>query len=218
MSSEPPDGAAAAAPPASRADGSSEPPRRRRSVRSQSALAVMGRMGGSPYSAWASSYLLSRDEPSAAVSGVDANCQPAAVVASRQPPSVPPPPNPFAVEGGANGQLAGWRPRGNLSDVTLRPCEERQASDADEEDVSHSVRPAHGGAADDAVPPPARRRPSGGNPTQKTGNAARPTSRRHSDASVVRCSAAARLVFSCPARALLHVLSKRSWGLQLLRC
>ena len=176
MSAEPADRAPPSAVGAAGGDGLLEP-RRRRSVRSQSALAVMGRMGGSPYSIWASSYLHSRNEaaPAANAAGGDNLLATAAAATDRQPPPPPPlPPNPFNIEGGA---LAGWRPRGNLSEVHLRLCEEGQAG-------------ADCGAGRKDWPLPEAAADAGETAVrwQPFSDVSRPTSRRHSDASVMKCA------------------------------
>ena len=181
-----------AAAPAAGSGDEGRPQRRRRSVRSQSALAVVGRMGGTPYSAWADSYLRRHDDMTPARDGSATPLDAAAVhdggaeSGLQQPP---PPPNPFDAARGLDNSAAvaaSRRPRGTLSEIMLRHnTTGLGAADgaAEAEDAATYSNAAHG-----------RWRPersdggtlSGRQPIHAS--RAGSTSRRHSDASVLRCS------------------------------
>ncbi len=164
-----------------------QPQRRRRSVRSQSALAVMGRSTGTPYSAWADSYLRKPGFAELETSG----CTPAQTGAGGAP-SVSgrqrQPAKPFDVarrDDDGPPSAAAWRHRATMSEVTLR----HEPDGADAAGISADL--GVGGALQrdsaDALLPP-----SPGNIEEHA--AQRPArvrraghTRRHSDASVLRC-------------------------------
>ncbi len=188
MISDPPEEPAA---PAAGPDHAQRPQRRRRSVRSQSALAVVGRSSvGTPYSAWADSYLRKPEFLPAFESSECTPAQTGASASSGAPGSgrEPLPPNPFDVARGGDDSppsAAAWRHRATMSEVTLRhqpygmdaagiiedPGDGRSSQ---RDSVDAQLRPSSGDIDEHAAQRPARVRRAG-------------HTRRHSDASVLRC-------------------------------